>query len=318
MKGKRVVVTGGAGFIGSNLAWSLCKDNEVVVIDNLSTGKIGNIKPLIDDKSIRFVRGSVTDMKLMMKHLKGADYVFHEAAIPSVPRSFKDPLATNEAGVTGTLTVLLAARERGVRKVVFASSSSVYGDTPTLPKHEDMVPNPISPYAVTKVSCEAYCKLFAERLDLETAALRYFNVFGPRQDSKSDYAAVIPKFIMSALTGKDLVIFGDGNQTRDFTYVKDAVKANVLAATSKARGIYNVASGDRVRISYLAQEIVRITESKSRIRHGPVREGDIVHSLADITEARRAFGYVPDYSLERGLKETVAWFSGSRRRSMER
>jgi len=309
MKGKRVVVTGGAGFIGSNLVWSLYENNEVIVVDNLSTGKIENIKALIDGEKIRFVRGSITDLKLMKKILKGVDFVFHEAAIPSVPRSVKDPLVTNEAGITGTLTTLLASRDCGVRKLIFASSSSVYGDTPTLPKHEGMALNPMSPYAVTKVTCENYCSLFAELYDLMTISLRYFNVYGPRQDPESQYAAVIPGFIAKALAGEDLVIFGDGKQTRDFTYVQDAVHANLLAAESRAKGSYNVASGNRIRISDLASAIIDIIGSGTGVKYVSPRSGDIRHSLANIAKARKAFGYIPEYSMLRGLKKTVTWFS---------
>ena len=309
MKNKRVVVTGGAGFIGSNLAWSLYESNEVTVIDNLSTGKMENIGELNDQRKIRFVRGSVTDLKLMKRNLKGVDFVFHEAAIPSVPRSVRDPLATNEAGITGMLTTLVASRDCGIKKLVFASSSSVYGDTPTLPKHEGMSLNPLSPYALTKVTCETYCSLFAELYGLMTVSLRYFNVYGPRQNSRSQYAAVIPGFIAKALAGRDLVIYGDGKQTRDFTYVHDAVRANLLAAESRAKGSYNVASGNRTRICDLASAIIDITGGGARVKYESPRSGDIRHSLADIAEARKAFGYTPEYSLPQGLKETVTWFS---------
>ena len=309
MKNKRVVVTGGAGFVGSNLVWSLFRSNEVIVIDNLSTGRIENIRALIDQRKIGFVRGSVTDLRLMKRALKGVDFVFHEAAIPSVPRSVIDPLATNDAGITGTLTTLVAARDSGVRKLIFASSSSVYGDTPTLPKHEGMILNPMSPYALTKVTCENYCNLFTEFYDLMTVSLRYFNVYGPRQDSGSPYAAVIPGFIAKALVGKDLIVFGDGKQTRDFTYVKDAVNANLLAAESSASGSYNVASGKRTRISDLASAIIDAIDGGVRVKYESARSGDIKHSLANIAKAKKAFGYAPEYSMPRGLKETLSWFS---------
>jgi UDP-glucose 4-epimerase len=309
MKNKRVVVTGGAGFIGSNLVWSLCESNEVIAVDNLSTGKIENIRALIDERKIRFVRGSVTDLKLMKRTLKGVDFVFHEAAIPSVPRSVKDPLVINEAGITGTLTTLVASRDCGVRKLIFASSSSVYGDTPTLSKHEGMTLNPMSPYAVTKVTCENYCSLFAELYGLMTVSLRYFNIYGPRQDSGSQYAAVIPGFIVKALAGEDLVIFGDGKQTRDFAYIQDVVRANLLAAESRAKGSYNVASGNKTRISDLAHAIIDTIGCRVRVRYESPRSGEIRHSLADIAKARKAFRYTPEYSMQMGLKETVAWFS---------
>lgn len=309
MNGRKVVITGGAGFIGSNLAWSLCDDNEVAVIDNLSTGRLENICSLVDDRRIEFVNGSVTDLKLLVRLFSGADVVFHEAAVPSVPRSVKDPLSTNEAGITGTLTALLAARDSGVKRFVFASSSSVYGDTPTLPKREDMHMNPISPYALTKSSCEVYCRLFRELYGLGTISLRYFNVFGPRQDPCSQYAAVIPRFIARALRGEDLEIYGDGCQTRDFTYVQDAIKANILAAETNSSGSYNIASGRRVTIRDLASNIIGLAGSKSCVRCKESRAGDIVHSLADITRAKNDFGYVPSFTLHQGLRETVAWFS---------
>jgi UDP-glucose 4-epimerase len=309
MKGKRVVVTGGAGFIGSNLAWALCDDNDVVVVDNLSTGRISNIKPLVDEKKVRFIQGCVTDSRLMKKTLKGADYVFHEAAVPSVPRSVRDPLATNEAGITGTLTTLIAARDCDIRKLIFASSSSVYGDAPTLPKSEEMPLNPKSPYALTKVACEGYCGLFDELYDLRTVCLRYFNVFGPRQDPTSEYAAVIPQFISKAFAGEDLSVYGDGRQTRDFTFVADAVRANLLAAESKAKGNYNIATGSRIQIRTLASKVIGATRSKARVKYRSPRSGDIRHSLADIAKARKDLGYTPEYTVLQGLKETIAWFS---------
>lgn len=309
MKSKKIAVTGGAGFIGSNLAWSLCDENEVVVIDNLSTGRIENIAPIIDSRKIQYIKGSITDLQLMKRALTGVDIVFHEAAIPSVPRSIADPISTNEAGVTGTLTALLAARDCGVKRFISASSSSVYGDTPTLPKHEEMPVNPISPYAATKAAGEIYCRLFNELYGLSTVSLRYFNVFGPRQDPTSQYAAVVPLFISKAMSGEDLVVYGDGLQTRDFTYVQDAVKANILAAEGSSSGTYNVASGKQITIRELASAILSITNSKASVKYESPRSGDIRHSLADITKAGKAFGYAPSYSIQQGLKETVVWFS---------
>jgi UDP-glucose 4-epimerase len=313
MKGKKIVVTGGAGFIGSNLAWSLCDENEVAVIDNLSTGRIENIAPIIDSRKIQFIKGSITDLQLMKKVLTGVDIVFHEAAIPSVPRSIADPISTNEAGVTGTLTTLLAARDCGVKRFISASSSSVYGDTPTLPKHEEMPTNPISPYAATKVAGETYCRLFNELYGLSTVSLRYFNVFGPRQNPASQYAAVVPRFISKALSGEELVVYGDGLQTRDFTYVQDAVRANILAAEGSSSGSYNIASGKQITVRELASTILEITNSKAIVKYEAPRSGDIRHSLADITKARKAFGYAPSYSMQQGLMETVAWFSKGNR-----
>jgi UDP-glucose 4-epimerase len=313
MKNKRIAVSGGAGFIGSNLVWSLHNENDVTVIDNLSTGRIENINELIASKRVQFINGSIADSKLMMNALSGIDVVFHEAALPSVSRSVKDPLTTNEAGITGTLTTLLAARDSGVKRFVFASSSSVYGDTPMLPKNEEMSPNPISPYALTKYTCEQYCRLFKEIYGLSTVSLRYFNVFGPRQDPTSEYSAVIPRFIHSALQGKDLTIYGDGLQTRDFTFVKDIVKANILAAESDSSGTYNIAAGKQITLNDLASQILKIVgTSKANIKYQPPRVGDIKHSLADISKANRAFGYASSYSIHQGLEETVRWFSNER------
>ncbi len=300
----KAIITGGAGFIGSNLAEVLSRDNEVIIVDDLSTGNDANIRGF----EIELVKGSVTDLDLLRKIFKGADYVFHQAAIPSVPRSIKDPVSTNEANVTGTLKVLIAARDCGVKKVIFASSSSAYGDTPELPKREDMNPNPLSPYAVTKLIGEYYCNVFDEVYDLKTAALRYFNVYGPKQDPHSDYAAVIPKFIKRIQEGKPPIIYGDGNQTRDFTSVDDVVSANILAAESDAKGVYNVATGKRITINELANVIMAIMGRDLDPIHEKQREGDVLHSLGDITKAKKDFGYAPGDKLEANLKETVKWF----------
>nr|QNO55463.1 ADP-L-glycero-D-manno-heptose-6-epimerase [Methanosarcinales archaeon ANME-1 ERB7] len=300
----KAIITGGAGFIGSNLAEVLSRDNEVIIVDDLSTGNDANIRGF----EIEFVKGSVTDLDLLRKIFKGADYVFHQAAIPSVPRSIKDPVSTNEANVTGTLKVLIAARDCSVKKVIFASSSSAYGDTPELPKREDMNPNPLSPYAVTKLIGEYYCNVFDEVYDLKTAALRYFNVYGPKQDPYSDYAAVIPKFIKRIQEGKPPIIYGDGNQTRDFTSVDDVVSANILAAESDAKGVYNVATGKRITINELASVIMAIMGQDLDPIHEKQREGDVLHSLGDITKAKKDFGYAPGDKLEANLKETVKWF----------
>ena len=300
----KAIITGGAGFIGSNLAEVLSRDNEVIIVDDLSTGNEANIRGL----EIELVKGSVTDLDLLRKIFEGADYVFHQAAIPSVPRSIKDPVSTNEANVTGTLKVLIAARDCSVKKVIFASSSSAYGDTPELPKREDMNPNPLSPYAVTKLIGEFYCNVFDEVYDLKTVALRYFNVYGPKQDPHSDYAAVIPKFIKRIQEGKPPIIYGDGNQTRDFTSVDDVVSANILAAESDAKGVYNVATGKRITINELANVIMAIMGRDLDPIHEKPREGDVLHSLGDITKAKKDFGYAPGDKLEANLKETVKWF----------
>jgi UDP-glucose 4-epimerase len=311
MKGKIIVVTGGAGFIGSNLVEAFLEENDVTVIDDMSTGSYENIRLLVEQKHVKLVNGSTTDLKLLKSTLNGAEYLFHAAAIPSVQRSIGDPIKTNEAGITGTLNVLVAARDSGVKRVIFASSSSVYGETPTLPKREDMTPMPLSPYALTKLAGEHYCQLFTELYGLSTVSLRYFNVYGPHQDPSSEYSAVIPRFIKSALSGNSLTIYGDGDQTRDLTYVKDVVRANMLAAESKATGVFNIATGSRISINELAKLIIKISGKASTIVYTPPRPGDIRHSLADISRAHETFGYSPRYSLEEGVKETMDWFNNN-------
>ncbi|OGO31593.1 MAG: GDP-mannose 4,6-dehydratase [Chloroflexi bacterium RBG_16_56_11] len=301
---KKVVVTGGAGFIGSHLAEDLYgRGYRVFIIDNLSTGKLSNIKSLLDSGAVELVKGSITNLALLRKLFAGAEYVFHQAALPSVPRSIKDPVSSHRVNATGTLNVLIAARDCGVKKVVYASSSSVYGDTPTLPKSEDMIPSPLSPYAVTKLAAEHYCRIFERVYGLKTVCLRYFNVYGPRQDPDSPYAAVIPLFFRLVMEGKSPVIYGDGEQSRDFTFVRDAARANILAAESEATGVFNLGSNRRVTISELARLIIGLAGDKSIApEYRAPRPGDIKHSLADISRAM-AFGYRPEYSLEKGLGE---------------
>jgi len=303
----KIVITGGAGFIGSNLAEVLSKDNanEVIVLDDLSTGKLANTK----DMAIQFVNGSITDLELLQTVFEDVDYVLHQAAIPSVPRSVNEPIASNNANITGTLNVLVAARDRNVKKVVCASSSSVYGDTPKLPKREDMTPTPLSPYAVTKLTGEHYCNVFNEVYGLKTVALRYFNVYGPKQDPHSDYAAVIPKFVSRVLRDEPPVIYGDGQQTRDFTFVKDVVTANIRAMKSDARGVFNIASGNRITIQELAELVMKLMDKDLGVILEEPRKGDVLHSLADVSKAKVGFGYEPGYRLETGLEETVKWFS---------
>ncbi|KDE54357.1 SDR family oxidoreductase [Methanoculleus sp. MH98A] len=304
----RYIVTGGAGFIGSNLADTLAQHHDVVIIDNLATGRRENIEHLLNHPRVTFVEGSVTDLDLLMKTFPDADGIFHQAAIPSVPRSVKDPLASNEANVTGTLNVLVAAKDCRVPAVVAASSSSVYGDTPVLPKHEGMVPNPLSPYAVTKFADECYGKVSADLYGIRTVFLRYFNVFGPRQDPNSEYAAVIPKFITRLLAGEPPVIYGDGEQTRDFTFVADVVQANIKAMESDARGVFNVAGGLRISLNDLVSLLREITGTRCDPIFEAPRVGDIRDSLADITLARETFGYDPQYTVEEGLLQAVVWF----------
>ena len=310
MEKSKVIVTGGAGFIGSNLAEELAKlGHQVVIIDDLSTGNPENINPVLQAGQVEYIEGSITELPLLQKTLSGADYVFHQAAIPSVPRSIVDPGNTNSVNIPGTLNILIAARDNAVKKLVFASSSSVYGDTPTLPKTEDMPPNPLSPYAVSKLTGEYYCQVFTYIFDLKTVCLRYFNVYGPRQDPNSAYAAVIPLFINTVLAGNSPVIFGDGEQTRDFTFVRDVVEANIQAAESEVTGIYNLGNTQSVTINQLTNLIIDITKNNNiKPVYKEPRPGDIVHSLADTSKAK-AFGYNPKYSLEQGLKETINFYT---------
>jgi UDP-glucose 4-epimerase len=305
----KYIVTGGAGFIGSHIVEELARQkHEVVILDNLFSGKRENIQPFLKKKEVTFVRGSITDMSVLKKILEGADGIFHEGAIASVPRSIANPLATNEANVTGTLNVLIAARDCGVRKVLFASSSSVYGDTPVLPKREDMTPFPLSPYAVSKLTGEHYLRVFSEVYGFKTLSLRYFNVFGPRQDPKSEYAAVIPKFITKILNHESPTVYGDGGQTRDFTYVKDVVQANIRAMECEAEGVFNVAYCKRINLNELADAIMEITGITVPLIYEPPRTGDVRDSLADIRRAQDAFGYAPEYTVQKGLEETIAWY----------
>ena len=309
MRGKRVVITGGGGFIGSNLAEELAGENEVILIDDLSTGKVENIEGLLKRGAVKLVKGSVTDLDFLREQFKGADYVFHLAALPSVPRSVADPLVSNEINLTGTLKVLIAARDNRVSKVIYASSSSVYGDMPNSPKSENMPPSPMSPYAVSKLAGEYYCQVFTQVYGLPTISLRYFNVYGPKQDPSSEYAAAIPRFIASILKGEPPIIFGDGQQTRDFTFVQDVVEANILAAESEATGVFNVGSGSQISINELARLIMRLVGKNLELVHASPRPGDVRHSLADISKAEEAIGYRPRYNLKQGLKETIKWFS---------
>jgi UDP-glucose 4-epimerase len=305
---KKAIVTGGAGFIGSHITEELVKRGyKVTIFDNLSTGKLSNIESSLNGKDVELVKGSIVDLPLLRKVFSGADYVFHEAAIPSVPRSINNPKKSHNANVTGTLNVLLAARDKGVKKLVYASSSSVYGDTPTLPKVEDMTPNPLSPYAITKLASEYYCKVFQNIYGLKTVCLRYFNVYGPRQDPDSPYAAVIPLFFRNAIEGKSPIIFGDGEQSRDFTFVKDVAEANVQAAESNATGIFNLGNSQRITVNRLVQIIIELVGNKNvEPVYKETRPGDILHSLADITRAK-TFGYNPKYDLEAGLKEVFKY-----------
>jgi len=305
----KALVTGGAGFIGSHLLEELVqRGHQVVVLDDLSTGKVGNIERLLKGANAELVRGSVTDFSLITGLVKDVTCIFHLAALASVPWSIENPRACHEINVNGTLNILLAAKEKGIRKVVYSSSSAVYGDAPTLPKIEEMAPQPLSPYAVAKLAGEYYCQVFNEVYKLSTVCLRYFNVYGPRQDPNSQYAAVIPSFIQRALASESPIVFGDGEQTRDFTFVKDAVTANILAAESEKSGIFNIGSGQGITINRLVKLVLELTGSRVKPVYRQPRAGDVRHSLADISRAK-AFGYEPRYDLRAGLTETIEWFN---------
>lgn len=309
ISGKRLVVTGGAGFIGSNIVDRLvAEDNEVVVIDNLLTSKANNLKDVMS--GIKFVNGDIQDLDLLAREFEGIDYVLHQAALASVPRSIENPIASNQNNIDGTLNVLVAARDAGVKRVVYAASSSAYGNTPTLPKHEGMAPDPLSPYAITKLVGEQYCKVFYDIYGMETVALRYFNVFGPRQDPNSQYAAVIPKFITAMLNDERPVIFGDGEQSRDFTYVQNNVDANLLACTAAnaAGRMFNIACGERITLNQLVEVLNDILGKDIEPLYEEERAGDVKHSLADITLARDVLDYEPEYGFREGLVKTVEWF----------
>jgi nucleoside-diphosphate-sugar epimerase len=308
----RYVVTGGAGFIGSHLVEHLVgKGDDVVVLDDFSTGKRENIAPWLGD--IELVEGSVADPAACARALANADYVLHQAALPSVPRSIKDPVASHAVNATGTLQVLIAARDARVKRVVYAASSSAYGNTPELPKREDMVARPLSPYAVAKLSGEQYCRAFNASFGVPTVALRYFNVFGPRQDPTSQYAAVVPKFITMALAGQAPTIFGDGNQTRDFTFVANVVRANLLACVAgpDAYGeVFNVGCGERISVNDLWTRIRDLVGTDVDALHEPSRTGDVRDSLASLDRIRAILGYEPAVGVSEGLERLVAVMRG--------
>jgi len=280
-----------------------------VVLDDFSTGKRENLATF---RGVEVVEGSVTDPATCARACRNVDYVLHQAALASVPRSLRDPVATHQANATGTLNLLLAARDAGVRRVVYAASSSAYGNTAELPKHEGMVPRPLSPYAVTKLAGEEYCRAVHASFGVQTVALRYFNIFGPRQDPASQYAAVVPKFIVSAMANESPVIYGDGEQTRDFTYVANAVQANMVACSAPAEAcgeVFNVGCGARISVNELWRQITGILESKARAQYEPARVGDVRDSLASLDRSRRVLGYEPVVSLENGLQRTIESFS---------
>jgi nucleoside-diphosphate-sugar epimerase len=303
------LVTGGAGFIGSHIAESLVKRGDRVrVLDNLITGRRENLSPIAD--RIEFIEGDIRDYATTLRAAEGARVIFHQAAVPSVPRSVAEPALNHDINVNGTFNVLMAAREAGARRVVYAASSSAYGDTETLPKHEEMPPNPLSPYAAAKLFGEYYCQVFTRVYNLKTVSLRYFNVFGPRQDPSSPYSGVISKFITTLLNGETPVIYGDGEQSRDFTYVENVVDANLRAAESEeAIGhVINLGIGQRVTLNQLLAELQKIIGSNLPASYEETRAGDVRHSLAAISRAKDLIGYSPLVGLAEGLKRTVAWY----------
>lgn len=305
-----VLITGIAGFIGSSIARALLAEGaQVRGIDNLSTGSMDNIEEI--RSRIDFRKANVLDREALSHASRGVDYIFHEAAIPSVPKSVDDPIGTNDPNLTATLYVLEEARKAGVKRVLYAASSAAYGDSPELPKTEAMLPAPLSPYAVQKLAGEHYLASYYRVFGLETVSLRYFNIFGPRQDPSSQYSGVLARFISLMLAGQTPTIYGDGLTSRDFTYIDNVVSANLLAAKAPAEKvagqIFNVATGDRTTLLQAFEEIKRITGYRGGINHAPEREGDIKHSLADISGAQAAFGYKVVADLPYGLEQTIAW-----------
>ncbi len=309
------LITGGAGFIGSNLSHALvARGDQVRILDNFATGREENIADLVEKKKVELIRGSITDGETVARAVKGIDYVLHQAAIPSVPRSIEDPLGGDEVNVHGTVTLLDGARKAGVKRVVFAASSSAYGEkTPGEPKVETMQPAPLSPYAAAKLACEYYMQAFYHSYGLETVALRYFNIFGPRQDPKSQYAAVIPNFVTAALHARAATIYGDGETSRDFCFVENAIEANLLACTADgaAGEVFNVACGESTSLNQTVDIIAGVVGKKVPPIHEAPRAGDIRFSLADIGKAKRILGYEGRIKFAEGLERTIAWYKES-------
>lgn len=306
----KFLVTGIGGFIGSNLAIELLKRGFYVRgLDNFSTGRRINLKGI--EKDIELIEGDIRNYDTVEKAVSGINYVLHQAALPSVPRSISDPVTSNEVNINGTLNVLEASRKAGVKKFVFASSSSVYGDTPELPKHEAILPSPLSPYAVTKLTGEKYARVYSHVYGLNTLSLRYFNVFGPRQDPDSQYSAVIPKFIKAMKNGSPPLVYGDGEQSRDFTYISNVVEANILAALAESGSgtALNCACHDRITINRLITELNEIMNLQVKPQYTEPRPGDILHSFADISLAEKEIGYKPVSMFKEGLTKTVEWFT---------
>ncbi|MBN2356724.1 SDR family oxidoreductase [candidate division KSB1 bacterium] len=302
------LVTGGAGFIGSHIVEALLEKGESVrVLDNFSTGKRENLMPFLD--RIELIEGDIRSTHTVRESVDGVDFVLHQAALPSVPRSIKDPITSNEVNVSGTINLLDAARDAGVKRLIYASSSSIYGDLEALPKTEDMLPRPLSPYAVAKLAGEKYCQVFTQLYGMETVSLRYFNVFGPRQDPTSQYSAVIPKFIRLIMNQTPPHIYGDGEQSRDFTYVSNVVAANLLACEqgleNLAGEVFNIACGRRITINHLVESINKILATNVAAEYNEPRLGDVKHSLANIGKARQFLGYEPRVDFARGLEKVI-------------
>ena len=299
----RILVTGGAGFIGSHLVEYFQGKAEVRVLDSLRTGYMKNL----DGFDVEFIKGDIRDRETVRKAMQGVDYVFHFAALISVPESMEKIQECVDINVNGLLVVLEEAAAAGVKKLCFSTSAAIYGDNPVVPKLETMIPEPKSPYAITKLDGEYYCNMFTREGRLQTACLRYFNVFGPRQDPKSAYAAAIPIFTAKAVTNEDITIFGDGEQTRDFIYVKDIVEANVFMAMNDFTGVYNIAYGSKITINDLVKEIVKVTNSKSKVIHLDERPGDVKHSMAGV-EKLASTGFKPKHTFAEGMEKTIAFF----------
>ena len=319
ISGKKVLVTGGAGFIGSNIIEKLLtQNNEVVCLDNFSTGKKVNVEPFLSDSLFTMIEGDIRDLDTCRWAVKNADIVLHQAALGSVPRSINDPITTNDVNIGGFLNILVAAKDEGVKRLVYAASSSTYGDSEQMPKVEENIGKPLSPYAITKYVDELYADVFTKLYDMELVGLRYFNVFGPRQDPNGAYAAVIPKFVSSLIAKESPVVNGDGSFSRDFTYVANVVKANELAATTEKpeaiNTVYNVACGERTSLNELLDHLKNLLSEYDpaiknvEVKYGPPRQGDVPHSLASVDKAGRLLGYEPVYKVGDGLKEAIQWY----------
>ncbi len=319
VENSRILVTGGAGFIGSNLVETLlAQNNEVVVLDNFMTGRRENLAPFASHKAFALIEGDIRDMAVCRQAVDGADYVLHEAALGSVPRSIKDPMTSTEVNISGFVNLLFAAQEAKVKRFVYAASSSTYGDSKSLPKVEDKIGRPLSPYAITKYVDELFAENFSKTYGIETIGLRYFNVFGRRQDPYGAYAAVIPKFVMSLMKHESPVINGDGNYSRDFTYIDNVIQANQLALLADrpeaVNQVYNVAFGERTTLNqlfeYLREYLTEFDPEIAKVepQYGPNRAGDIPHSLACIDKARKRLGYDPQFTVRQGLKEAIKWY----------